>query len=127
MRLGRSTRLALKWLKACTSIAAVCGLQLLGVPLIACMQGDDEMNCPNHAQMHAMHSGHSGAHESSGTHIQCTGPCHSLDPMMVLSEAPVPERIQSVLPLGNPVLALVHDNSDPSGFNHPPGVPPPRR
>jgi len=126
MRLGRRTRLALKWLQACTSIAAICGLQLLTVPLIACMQpNDDEMNCPGHSQMHAMHSAHSDAHPSFGTHIQCAGTCHSPDLLIGFSEALVPQRIH-VRPIGNPVLALVHDNFDPSGFNRPPGVPPPR-
>jgi len=126
MRVGRRIRLALKWLQACTSIAAICGLQLMAVPLIACMQADDdEMNCPAHAQMHASHSGHGGT-KRSGARIQCTGPCHSADSLIVLNPAPVPERVSNVLSLGDPILAQVHGNFDPSGVDDPPGVPPPR-
>ena len=86
---------------------------------------DEMMNCPGHAEMHAMHSAHSYADQSSGAHIQCAGACHSPDLLIGFSEAPVPQRIHVRL-LGDPVLALVHDNFDPSGFNDPPGVPPPR-
>ena len=123
MRLGWRTRLALKWLQACVSVAAICGLQLLAVPLMACLDMDDEMNCPNHG-MHATHSAHSDA--TRGARLQCACPCDSVDSLIVLNPAPVPDRIHNVLPLGDPVLAPVHGNSDPSGFNAPPSVPPPR-
>ena len=83
---------------------------------------DDEMNCPAHAQMHASHSGHGGT-KRSGARIQCTGPCHSGDSLIVLNPAPVPERVSNVLSLGDPIPALVHGNFDPSGVDDPPGVP----
>lgn len=126
MRTGRRIRFAPKWLQVCTAIVAICGLQIVAVPLIACMHSDNEaMDCPGHAQMHAMHSAHASADRSSGARIQCAAEC-SIDVMIALNPAPVPQRIQNVVPAGDPVSAPVHENSDPSGSSAPPSVPPPR-